>query len=196
MRFVTRTIRCERTASTEPNSFSIHGYISLGGSRWPTVSVTSNKRSTSARDAAGSEAMRARRSTIEAEDVTAIDEPEGRSLCGAFLLRAVGERRLVESHVFLRRDGPGVILAHADRAEPREAGHVVECLDRAVAGLLECGGIVRVQCEAVAVRRMRVGIAHGVDEPTDEVDDGHRAVAERDQLSQPARLESRRHQKE
>src|SRR5689334_24738882 len=60
----------------------------------------------------------------------------------------------------------------------------------------ERGPLVRREREAVAVSRMLVDVADGVGEPADGAHDGDRAVAQRDELTQTARLEARRHEEQ
>ncbi len=63
-RFVTLTILCSRTASTEPKVFSTQPRISSGISRRPVVAHTSNRRSAISRSSGGKPSMRASRSVI------------------------------------------------------------------------------------------------------------------------------------
>src|SRR5205823_815892 len=60
----------------------------------------------------------------------------------------------------------------------------------------ERGPVVRREREAVPVARVLVDVAHGVREATDRAHDRDRPVAERDELTEPTRLEPRWHEEQ
>ena len=57
-------------------------------------------------------------------------------------------------------------------------------------------GCVRCEAEPIAGPGMGIQVGDGVGQPTGRMDDGQRAIAQRDQLPQAARLEGARHEKE
>src|SRR5438132_5468404 len=87
-----------------------------------------------------------------------------------------------------------MILAHRARAErkPWLPARAI-AMQRAFDGVGEPGRFVLGEGEAVAAR-VSVNVAHGVREPADRANYRDRAVAERDQLAEAARLEPRRHE--
>src|SRR5258706_2910911 len=188
-RLVTRTIRCERTASTEPKSFAIHACISAGASRCPIVVDTVKMRSAAARASAGRLAIASSRSTMVVI-ADAQRRAQRRSRVQSFCL-------LVEVDIARRRSLPRVVLAHdaVDELAPRGAVCPV-AHQRPIDRVAERVGCVARERESVAVARVRIHVAHRLGEAADGVDDRDRAVAERDELAEAARLEARGHEKE
>src|SRR5437773_11435290 len=87
-----------------------------------------------------------------------------------------------------------MILAHRARAKrkPWLPARAI-AMQRSFDGVGEPGRFVLGEGEAVAAR-VSVNVAHGVREPADRANYRDRAVAERDQLAEAARLEPRRHE--
>src|SRR5207247_8550306 len=85
-----------------------------------------------------------------------------------------------------------MILAHRARAKrkPWLPARAI-AMQRSFDGVGEPGRFVLGEGEAVAAR-VSVNVAHGVREPAGRANYGDRAVAQRDQLAEAARLEARR----
>ena len=87
-----------------------------------------------------------------------------------------------------------MVLAHDASNEVGPAVRA-EALHRAIDRVAERLGLVAAERESVA-RSIPIQVVDGLGEPADGVHDRHGPVAERDELTQAARLEARGHEKE